>query len=164
MDKKKSQSYNFCYDVLPSLFHTQTDQFMQLIDRDGLKFIKFWWDFVGVRLPDENLSPFKDVSFEVTPLNKKSKLILLTLPSPKETGEIYFVALISNPEKRFAWVRLPTTRIFALAKEKIEIHPSGTTLGDLTPRGIFVPIGEGPVPSKEAFMAAVQERIQSKPR
>jgi len=162
MDKKKSQPFNFCYDVMPSLFHSQTDDFMTYLQRDGLKFLEFWWNHVGQQLPFEQLVPFSSVRYEIVERDPKSKIVFITLPPPKNDGEMFFLALIRNPEKRFAWVRLPSTRILALVKRSKDQYKSGTELGDLTPRAIFVKIGEGPA----ATIAAFKEKIfdMTKPR
>ena len=75
---------------------------------------------------------------------------------------MFFLALIRNPEKRFAWVRLPSTRLIGLVKRSKDQYKSGTELGDLTPRAIYVSIGEGPA----ATLAEFKERIldMTKPR
>lgn len=162
MDKKKSQHYNFCYDVLPSLFHSQTDEFMKYLERDGLKFIEFWWNHVGAQLPNEQLVSFASTKFEIEERTPKQRIIFITLPPPQHEGEMYFLALVRNPEKRFAWVRLPSTRILGLVKISKDKYDSGTEIGDLTPRAIYVPQVKGPLPSLGEFKKVVYE--MSKPR
>jgi hypothetical protein len=151
MDKKKSQHYNFCFEVMPSLFHSQTDDFMTYLQRDGLKFLEFWWNHVGQQLPFEQLVPFSSLKYEIVERTPSTKIIFITLPPPKNEGEMFFMALIRNPEKRFAWVRLPSTRMIGLVKRSKDKYKSGTELGDLTPRAIFVSIGEGPTPTMQEF-------------
>ena len=155
MDLKKSQQYNFCYEALPIMFHSQTQDFIKYLEKDGLAFLEFWWNHVGERLAGDLLIPFTGMAFETFPLNEKTKITIITLPKPKEEGEMYFLGLISNPEKRFAWVRLPSTRVLGLVKKSKSAFESGTELGDVTPRGIYKPIGEGPEPKKDAFKQAV---------
>ncbi len=162
MDKNKSQHYNFCYDAIPSMFHSQTKDFLKYLERDGIKFLQFWWDHVGQRLPFEKLIPFSNIAYEVLQVPPKTEVVFITLPPPQEDDEMYFLALVANPEKRFGWVRLPTTRILGLARRPTEKYPSGTELGDLTPRAIYVPLGEGPQPTLEAFKQTVLERIKRK--
>lgn len=151
MDRKKSQSYNFCFEALPSLFHAQTKDFFKYLEKDGIKFIEFWWDHVGARLPYEMLVPFTNASVESFMAGPKTKVVMLALPHPRNEGELYFAGMISNPERKFAWVKLPRTRIIGLARASKDKFVSGTELGDVTPRGMFVSLGEGPEPTKEAF-------------
>jgi hypothetical protein len=155
MDKKKSQSYNFCYDIIPALFHSQTDEFMKYIERDGLKFLQFWWDHVGEKLPFEQLVPFGSVKFETVERGEKRRIVFISLPPPPHEYDIYFLALIRDPEKHFAWLRLPSTRIVCLVRRSKDDFKNGTQLGDLTPRAIYQPIGSGPQPTLEQFKEAV---------
>jgi hypothetical protein len=162
MDKKKSQHYNFCYEVIPSLFHVQTSEFMKYIERDGLKFLEFWWNHVGGQLPFDKLVPFTSMNYELFELKPNTKIVFLTMPPPQEAGEMFFLALIANPEKRFAWVRLPTTRILVLVKRPKDQYPEGAEMGDLTPRGIFVSLGKGSAPSMGTFKKTVLDLLEPK--
>ena len=164
MDKKKSQHYNFCYDVIPALFHSQTDEFMKYIDRDGMKFLEFWWKHVASQLPAEMLVPFAGTKITVEERSPKTRIVFITLPPPRHEGEMHFLALIRNPEKRFAFLRLPSTRILGLVKRSKDEFEHGTELGDLTPRAIFVSQGNGPPASFEEFKRKIFEMTQPKTR
>jgi hypothetical protein len=155
MDKKKSQLFNFSHEVIPAMFHSQTNEFMKYLERDGTNFLKFWWDHVGSQLPVEKHSSFEGMDFKITPLDDKKKMTLITLPKPRDDGDVYFMGLISQPEKRFAWVKLPTQRALALLYRTDPKFPRGTELGDLTPRGLFVSLGAGPEPDADKFTAIV---------
>jgi hypothetical protein len=156
VDKKKSQSFNFAFEALPIMFHSQTKDFNKFIERDGLQFLEFWWNHVGGQLPEDKLVPFSGMAFETHQPEEKLRMTVVTLPYPREDGEIYYLALVNRPDKRFGWVRLPTTRVIALVRRaKVEEDDSGTELGDITPRGIFVSLGEGPEPRKEVFIKHV---------
>jgi hypothetical protein len=74
MDKSKSQHYNFCYEALPALFHSQTDRFMEMLEKDGLKFIKFWWDYVAPQIPEDKLSSFEGMAYKIEKVGKATKL------------------------------------------------------------------------------------------
>ena len=161
MDKSKSQHYNFCYEALPALFHSQTDRFMEMLEKDGIKFLKFWWDYVAEQIPEDKKSSFEGMDFKIEKVGKATKMVVLTLPTPTKEGELYFAALIANPERNFAWLRLPNRRLVCLARRaKDDDFENGTELGDLTPRMIFVPIGPGPVPTLEEFSKIALEKAQ----
>jgi hypothetical protein len=52
MPRRFNQNDEFAYNVMPTLFHRSTLQFMQLLELDGLKFLNFWWDqWVRKNLP-----------------------------------------------------------------------------------------------------------------
>jgi len=162
MDKKKSQQYNYCHEALPIMFHSQTTDFVKYLERDGLAFLEFWWKHVGEHLPFELTAPFEGVSYETFALNEKTSITIITLPKPREEGEMYFLGMIRNPEKRFGWVRLPSTRVIGLVRKSKDDFKTGTELGDVTPRAIFVSLGEGPEPNKEAFKKMVMEFARPK--
>jgi hypothetical protein len=162
MDKKKSQHFNYCYEAIPIMFHSQTKDFMKYIDRDGLNFLEFWWMHVGEQLPFERLSQWVNVNYEIMTVQPNMKVIFVSLPYPQVEGEMYFLALVGKPEKKFGWVRLPNTRVIGLVRRSKEKFPEGTELGDITPRAIYVPIGAGPAPTMQAFKQAVLERIKLK--
>jgi hypothetical protein len=155
MDKKKSQSYNFSIEALPVVFHSQTNDFMKYLERDGVDFLKFWWDRVGTELPPENHSSFEGTRYKIIPIDEKKNVVILTLPPPVDFCEMYYIGLIAQPEKRFAWVKLPTQRAIGLFNRPKPEFPRGTEIGDLTPRGIFVSLGAGPEPDEDAFTSII---------
>ena len=160
MDRKKSQQFNFAFEAAPVMFLTQTSQFMKFLEKDGLTFLKFWWDHVGSQLPNEMLRPFDGMHFKITPVDKDTQIVLITLPAPREDGEMYYLGMIARPERRFAWVRIPNVRALGLVRRPKPDFPNGTEIGDLTPRAIFVPKGAGPEPDEDKFMQIVTRLSQ----
>ncbi len=164
MNFKKNQHYNFTHEALPTLFHHQTKGFMQFLERDGVQFLKFWWDHVGKRLDNSSLVPFKDVSYKIIDIaERNSKAYLIKLPPVQENGDVYMMACIKVPEKRMPFVNWPSTRIVALEKIDPSVYASGTRMVEVTPRARFVPIGPGPEPEEQVFYQAVLDYIW-KPR
>ncbi len=159
MYKNKSHHWNFVFDALPALFHGQTDGFMKYLDKDGAKFLKFWWDHVGDRLPEEKRVTPGGLTYEVETIDAKTRLVIITLPSPREDGEAYFVAGIARPERRFAFVRLPTTTMYVLLRDDKVEHANKTSFGELTPRGNFRPRGIGLKADKLDFKRVVKQKI-----
>ncbi|MEJ5314769.1 MULTISPECIES: hypothetical protein [Anaerolinea] len=160
MDSNRSQHYNFTYEAIPVMFHSQTNQFMKYLEKDGVKFLEFWWDHVGERLPEERLSDFKDVACEITPVDKQTKMAIIRLPVPAAEKEAFYIGLISRPERRFAWVRLPNTSVVCLIRREGEAFPNGTELIELTPSARVVPMGAGPAPDWEAFKQVLLKMVK----
>lgn len=155
MYKNRSQHYNFAFESIPIMFHSQTEHFVEYIGRDGLKFLEFWWEHMGVRLDDSQASDFEGMAFEIRKIGeKKSSVILITLPRPKNFGEAYTMALIEMPKKRFP-VHLSNTRVFVLEYVSQEKSATGTFFGELTPRGRYLPIEPGPGTDLESFYQKV---------
>ncbi len=162
MYKNRSQHFNFAFESIPIMFHSQTDHFIEYLKRDGLKFLEFWWEHMGVRLDDEQASDFEGMTFETRDVvEKKSNVILITLPRPKNFGEAYVLALVQMPKKRFP-VRLSNTRVFVLEYVPQEKSPTGTFFGELTPRGRHLPMEAGPGTDLEDFYQKVLRTVWKK--
>jgi hypothetical protein len=164
MHRQKNQAINFSYEVIPLMFHSQTNDFLDYLERDGLKFLEFWWDYIGNQLPDEQKCSFEGMDYQVNELEQiHTTMVTITLPPPQSDGEVYYLVLLKKPEKHFSWVRLPNTRILALVKRPTEQDPNGTELGDMTPRANYVRIRKGPAPSLENMNRTVLDLIKPRP-
>ncbi len=162
MDKKKSLQNNFGLDAMPILFHGQTNQFVKLLERDGMKFLNFWWNHVGDQLPEEKRVSSAGLSFEIESIDKNTKLIIITLPTPKEDMDPYFLGFIARPERRVLWVRLPTSDGYALLRDDGVKEQHKTNMGFLTPHGQFRPRGVGLAPTKKDFKKYLKQRLSEK--
>jgi hypothetical protein len=149
MDKTKSQAFNFAYEAIPIMFHTQTKDFFTYLERDGLEFLEFWWNYVGEKVGEKQHRSFEGMDFKFMRTDKDNTIIIITLPAPLSEDEIHYLLLQAKPEKRFAWVKFPNTRVVALIRKASPEDPDGTELGDITPRGIYVRIRKGPTPTFE---------------
>ena len=162
MDMRKTVQYNFGMEAIPILFHSQTSQFMKYLDKDGIKFLQFWWNHVGDSMPEQKRVTPAGMTFEIESIDKKTKLIIINLPSPKEDRDPYFLGLIARPEKRLLWVRWPTTEAYALIRDDGCSQPYKTSFGYLTPHGMFRPRGVGLNPTKLDFKRIVKSKIANK--
>lgn len=162
MDKKRSQHFNYTFESLPTIFHSQTENFFKYLEKDGLKFLEFWWDHMSVRLNQEESDSFEGVSYEIKEIpEKKSTLVLLKLPDPKNLFECYFMAFLKEPQKRWP-VRLPNTRVFVLEFVPPEISASGTSFGEITRSARYVRYDNGPQPNFDDFYQKVINSVWKK--
>jgi hypothetical protein len=162
MEKNKSLPYNFAMEAIPVLFHSQTNNFMKYIEKDGMKFLQFWWNHVGDRLPEEKRITFAGVTFSIEQIDKKTKLVIITMPTPRENEEAYFIGLIANPERRILWVRIPTATAFGLVRDDNCKEQYKTNFGYLTPSGNFRPRVMGLNPTKKDFKKLILKYISQK--
>jgi hypothetical protein len=162
MDKKRSQHFNYTFESLPTIFHSQTKNFFNYLEKDGLKFLEFWWDHMGVRLGQEDSDPFENVFFEIKEIpEKKSRMAMITLPKPKNFFECYFIAFLEEPQKRWP-VRLPNTRVFVLEYVPTNISTTGTSFGEITRSARYVRYDDGPVPEVENFYQEIMSKVWKK--
>ena len=162
MDIKKSHQWNFVFEALPALFHSQTDAFMKYLDKDGVKLLKFYWDHTGDKMPEEKRVSSPGLAVEKDQIDEKTQLITITLPSPKEDGDAYFVGLIPKPERRFAIVRFYNSTMFVLTRKDDVDQPNRTCFGEVTPRGAFHTRGVGLKPTKQDFKRIIKSRLERK--
>jgi hypothetical protein len=143
MDKNRSVHFNFSFETLPVIFHSQVDDFFKYLDRDGLKFLEYWWDHMSLRVDDDKNEGFEGTSFEVREVpEKKARVVLVTLPKPKHFYEVYYIACVKTPKMRFP--PIPNTHVFVLEYVPKERSASGTFFGEITPRTRFLRLCEGP--------------------
>jgi hypothetical protein len=159
MDKKLSQQNNFGLDAMPILFHSTPTKFVELLEKDGLKFLNFWWNHVGDRLPEDKRVSSAGMTFEIEELDKKTKLVIISLPTPKEDQDPYFLGFVAKPERRLLWVKLPTSLGFALIRDDGVNEQNRTNLGFLTPNGHFRSRGVGLKPDKLDFKKQIKSRL-----
>lgn len=159
VDKKVSQHINYANEALPILFHTQYAGFMQYLEKDRTKFLEFWWKHVGDQLDRSLCKPPNGLNYTITEIDEKRKIILITLPTPLQLGEAYFLACVKLPDKRVPFVNFRSTRIISLYRSE-DAGLSCTQMAYLTPQGRIVPIGKGPRPDADLFLAEVRKILK----
>jgi hypothetical protein len=157
MAKKDSQHYQFAYKAIPILFHNQSKDFLKHLEKDGVTFLKFYWDYVATETDDEGKSPSDGMAYEIRNIEGGKKMVLITLPHPRKPPEAYFLALITPPPQRSLLPWKNYARVIGL-----ESHSDGTHLCDLTPRAIRVDQGVGPRPVLGDFYMAVIKVMNKK--
>lgn len=162
MDKTKSLHHNFVFEALPILFHSQTDGFMKYIDKDGINFLRFWWNHVGDRMDESKRVPPGSMTFEIRQFDKKTRIVYIKFPPPNDNGDAYFMACVARPERRFAWVRIPNTTVYVLKRNDERGEGHRTAFGELSPRAIYRELGVGLNPTKQDFQRIVENRLQRK--
>lgn len=162
MDKKLSLQNNFGLDAMPILFHSTPMKFVELLEKDGLKFLNFWWNHVGDRLSEDKRVSSAGMTFEIEELDKKTKLVIIKLPTPKVDQDPYLLGFVAKPERRLLWVRLPNSLGFALIRDDEVREQNRTTFGYLTPNGHFRPLGVGLKPEKLDFKRQIKSRLAHK--
>jgi hypothetical protein len=160
VDKKLSQHMNFANEALPILFHSQYIDFMQYLEKDRTKFLEFWWKHVGDQLDKSLCKPANGLNFKITDIDQKRKIVLITLPTPLQEGEAYFLACVKLPDKHVPFVNFRSTRVISLYRSMDESGLACTQMVYLTPQGRIVPIGTGPRPEADLFLTEVRNILK----
>ena len=158
MKQTKSYLQTFVYEALPALFHNQTQDFIDFLNRDGMNFLQFWWDKIGEKFDESERMDSKGLAYDIKELENGAAIVLLTLPSQAKP-EIYFMALFQPKQKKtfFKWENFP--RVFCLMHDINQNRDTATTLIEVTSRGKRVPVCPGPLPSLNAFYTAVRKLV-----
>lgn len=169
MDQRKSQHYNYTHESIPIVWHKQTDDFLKYLDRDGKKFLEFYWKHLVDNLGVQVKSSFEGMAYEIEEIKNRSgkivTVIKMTLPQPVNKGEVYFMALIKFPKNRTVFdifmTHLPTTAVYTLEWEGMDKAGSLLTgFYELTPHARNVRIRTGCAPEMVDFMNMVRNQIK----
>jgi len=158
--KKNSHYYQFAYQAMPILFHGSSIDFINLLDRDGIKFLEFWWKRTGESGEVAESLPSDGLAYEIRDFRGGKKMVLLTLPEPQKAPEAFFLALLTPPPKKHLLPWKNFSRVFALQRGKMVDGKVQTHLAELTPRGFQRVLREGPEPVLEEFYELVCEELQ----
>lgn len=160
MENDKSQHYNFTHEALPILFHKESRGVFNYLEKDGVKFLRFWWDNVGSRLPEAMARSYEGMTVQVKDIEKGIKMVFVDLPQPREPGEVYYMAMFKMPESRNPFVRRFTVRKTQVYSLEYEGGQEGghqkTGIYELTPRARNVRLKDGCAPNKTDFIKEVR--------
>jgi len=158
MKQTKSHLQTFVFEAMSILFHNQTQDFIDFLNRDGMNFLQFWWDKIGEKFDESERMESKGLAYDIKELENGATIVLLTLPSQAKP-EVYFMALFQPKQKKtfLKWENF--ARVFCLVHDINQDRDTGPMLIEVTPRGKRVPIGPGPVPSLNAFYTAVRKNV-----
>ena len=98
---KKTQSYRFAFEAINTVYQRNTADFDMYLERDGIKFLKFWWDKCGLDVPEGERREAKGLAYTQRNLEDGRRVILITCPAPTAEPEAYFLALIPKPKKHY---------------------------------------------------------------
>lgn len=155
MKPSRSHHYFFAHRLLPKLFHEDAAQFVALLQRDGLRFLEFWWRQAGDRVPQGERLSADGLGYGLRPLDNDWLAALVLMPPPEGMTEAHFIGLLyrENP---------PATRVFTLEKGMSLNNDttSHTVLCEWTADTVHRNLGGGPAPDQEAFLAAIAAALQ----
>ncbi len=156
----RDQQTDFVSQALTDLFHTSPEEFLFLLNRDGTKFLRFYWDQVGKRLPSSQLvTPF-GLNYDIRHPKQNSSVGLITLPKPKREPEAYFVALVYRPYRVTPIFRISdTTMVIALEYRTDAMGNDSTLLVEWTRRFERESLSLSPQPTLDAFYEAILHEI-----
>ncbi len=158
---KRSHQIVFVEDALPSVFHQTPVEFLYYLDRDGNKFLNFYWTQVSKNFSDSDRADPYGLNYVIRTPQKDVSFALVILPTPKEIGEAYFEALVYRPRRVTPILRInDMTTVFALVLASNESGGPKTRIVERTRKGQSIERGEGPPPITDEFFHKVIELLK----
>jgi hypothetical protein len=156
----KTHSMIFANEVLPSLFHSTPEAFLAYLQRDGNKFLQFYWHKAGEALPEDQRASSFGLNYEIRQPNKSTTIVMVSLPTPAREKDAFFVALIFRPLRRTPFLRISdVTKVLSLEFALQAEGKKGTRIVEWTRKWGCQEIGNGPEPTLADFYEAVIEII-----
>ncbi len=161
MVSERTQQIVYFEEVLPSVFHDSPGEFLFYLERDGNKFLRFYWDKAGMNFPESTRVEAFGLNYLIREPQKDVTIALVLLPAPQVIGEAFFEALIYRPRRVTPILRISDmTSVFALTMAVVEGGVHQTNIIERTRKDATLEHGVGPAPVVEDFYQAVLELIR----
>jgi hypothetical protein len=161
MATEQSQQIVFFEDVLPSVFHEAPGDFLFYLERDGNKFLRFYWDRAGKNFTEPNRAEALGLNYVIHKPQNDVTIALVLMPMPQAVGEAYYEAFIYRPRRVTPILRISDmTSVFALIMVAGENDTHKTAIIERTRKETTLEHGEGPAPVVENFYKASLELIR----
>jgi hypothetical protein len=154
----RQQHYVFAHVALAQIFAREPhDLWSRLSSEAGTAMLQGLWRRIGAECPEKERAEEAGLSLSIETLGAREAAVI-TLPRPLAPAEAYMVALIRDPpRKKFLFtVRRESFRYVTL-ELGIDIMSGGgrTVLCEWLPDGSRANHGDGPEPTREAFVQAL---------
>lgn len=152
-----SQNQAFCFQAIPDLFHTASEQFIKLLDRDGNKFLQFYWDEAGKRQKLSGKVVPYGLNYEFIKFKSGRLVILIKLPFPVQPGDAHYMALLYRPDRVMLFGFLPDiTKVLLM----VESETGGSrSLVEITRKLETICLQENIQPSREEFLNLILQEM-----
>jgi hypothetical protein len=158
----KSDQIVFATQAIPALFHRTPEQFLAFLEKDGNKFLRFYWDEAGKNEGVGTRTPPLGLNHDIRKPDPHTTVILVILPRPKAAPEAFYLALVYRPLRRTPFLGVSdTTKVIALELADSVGEAPATLLREWTRKLKSETLGPGPEPHLEQFYQAVLERLQT---
>jgi hypothetical protein len=157
-DLSTTQSTVFVNQALTELYMATPESFNQMLERDGTRFLRFYWNKAGEKLPREQHSDPFGLNYEVRRPRKHTTIYLIRLPWPRVPGESYYAALVYRPLRRMLFLH-DTSAVFNLeSTAPLDEEPCGELI-QWTPRLHRISLKCDLQPDLEVFYGEVLDEL-----
>jgi hypothetical protein len=156
-----SQQDVFVSKVVPTLFHSTPEEFVRFLERDGTKFLRFYWEQAGKDEQAHGRSSALGLNYDIRLPFPHTTVVLITLPRQTSARGTVFMAAIYRPMRRGPFLGVSdATKVISLdVTQEVDGKPV-TALKEWTHKLVVEPLGPGPEPRLEEFYQAVCELVK----
>jgi hypothetical protein len=151
-----TQLAEFAFRTLPDLFHQAPDQFLQILELEGNKFLKFYWVETAKRLKLPTDTVPYGLDFAVQHATSLLTAAWITFPKPTQSGEAFLGAFIFRPTRV---AKIPgvqdVSKVLLLVNQADLPAESGFPVVEVSRRNEIYQIIQGIQPQRTAFHDAV---------
>lgn len=161
MPEGRSHQRVFVETVLPSVFHATPADFLFYLEKDGNRFLNFYWEQAGKSFSPADRAEGYGLNHIIRKPEKSVTVAMVLLPAPQVDGEAYYEAFIYRPRRVTPILRISDiTAVFTLTfVSKSEEKPK-TVVIEHTRKEQLIEHGDGPDPEVEKFYLAVLDLIR----
>ena len=157
----RSHPVVFFEDALPSVFHQSPVQFLYYLERDGNKFLNFYWEQVAKNFAESDRVDPYGLNYVIRLPQKDVTIAMVIMPAPQNNGEAHLEAFVYRPRRVTPILRInDMTGVFALVKAPDISGNPKTRIIERTRKGESIERGEGPPPTTDEFYRVVIELIK----
>lgn len=147
----------FASRAIAVLFHRSPRQFLDLLEKDGNLFLRFYWGEAAKRFGIKAPNPPFGLNYVIKDPTPAMKIVLISLPAPEERGDPYFVALVYRPLRVMMFsIIQDKTAVFLLERTQKE-EPDIPRISRITRRFVHEETGVGSAPKRDEFCDRVIE-------
>jgi hypothetical protein len=161
MSEERSHQCVFFETALPVVFHQTPEDFLFYLERDGNKFLQFYWEQAGKSISPAERADAYGLNYIVRKPKNNVTIAIVLLPAPQKVGEAYYEVFIYRPLRVTPILRISdVTSVFALTKASDDGEKNKTTIIERTRKEQSIDHGMGTEPVVEDFYLAVLELIR----
>ncbi|MGI8786914.1 MAG: hypothetical protein ACR2HG_04035 [Pyrinomonadaceae bacterium] len=162
-DAPRRQHYYFAHIYLRDGAFSHPKLFIdELFKDDSTQYLKIRWAINGFDSKAEEDDFIPADGLEAFPIKIGNDFYgaLVQLPKPERMAEAYFVAIVLPTD---ADASTPCN-FFTLEFSRYDDGSDKTVLGNWAGEGAHFNLGSGPMPEKQAFIDAIEERMSNRPK
>lgn len=151
--------YLVSHQGIPIIFHRDSDEFAENLQKHGADYLKFYWDLTGKHPLVTEVIPPDGLACQIQQMPQGIMLGIITFPPPKFVTEVYFAAVVYRKKKFFERALARYITLEQALKISDELP---TQLCEWTQDRKHLNFGAGPPPTISGFYEAISRLLRDR--